>query len=84
MNTLSEIDEALFSSISQEDEAAVKAALAAGANPMVLHPTSRYSPLGYAVLCDVPMIIVNLLLEHGVCVMGNPANDYLLQNAPRT
>lgn len=81
MNTLSEIDEALFSAILQEDEAAVKAALAAGANPMVLHPTSMYSPLGYAVFCDVPMTIVNLLLEHGASVMGNPANDYLLQNA---
>ena len=81
MNTLSKIDEALFSSISQEDEAAVKAALAAGANPMALHPTSRYSPLGYATLCNAPMAIVHLLLEHGASVLGNTAQDCLLHQA---
>lgn len=81
MNTLSAIDEALFSSISQEDEAAVKAALAAGANPMALHPMSMYSPLGYATLCNAPMAIVHLLLEHGASVLGNTAHDCLLHQA---
>lgn len=81
MNTLSAIDQALFSAIHRKDEAAVKTALAAGANPMALHPTSMYSPLGYATLCNAPMAIVHLLLEHGASVLGNTAHDYLLHQA---
>lgn len=81
MNTLSVIDQALFSAICRIDEAAVKTALAAGANPMALHPTGMYSPLGYATLCNAPMAIVHLLLEHGANVLGNTAHDYLLHQA---
>ena len=48
---------------------------------MALHPTSMYSPLGYATLCNAPMAIVHLLLEHGANVLGNTAHDCLLHQA---